>query len=462
MRSPSFDTVHFAALGASAIERRAAVAAATPATAVSGKPVMRLRLPSLPSRQSDRAARMAASRGPARYATPSWLRQAALGACILGVACAACADEAPAGAPAGGPPTFKPTKEQLANLKIVTAARAGFRVEHITDGKIALNLDRTTPVYSPYSGRITQVFVGPGDVVRKGQALAALQASEFVQGQSDLLGAQAAQSAAAAQLSLAQTTEKRKHGLYDAKAGSLADWQQSQSDLAAAQSAAHTADAALAAVRNRLKILGKSDAEIDALGRAEKMDAVASIVAPIAGTVTDRQVGPGQYLQAGAANPAFTVADLSTVWLVANVRETDAPYMAKGQTLEVHVVALPDRVYTAHVTMVAPTLDPNTRRLMVRAEIANPDGLLKPEMFGSFNVVAGGAAQATAVPTSGVVYEGAEARVWILGDDGTLALRKIRPGRSANGLLEVVEGVKPGEKVVASGALFIDRAAQGD
>jgi cobalt-zinc-cadmium efflux system membrane fusion protein len=385
-----------------------------------------------------------------------------LGACLAALALVAGAEEAKPTAPADGPPTFKPTKEQLANLKIVTVARTGFRAEHITDGKIALNLDRTTPVYSPYSGRVTQVLVGPGDVVHKGQALAALQASEFVQGQSDLLSAQSGQSAAAAQLSLAQTNEKRKHALFDAKAGSLADWQQSQNDLAAAQSAARTADAALAAVRNRLKILGKSDAEIDALGRAEKMDAVAYVVAPIAGTITDRQVGPGQYLQAGAANPAFTVADLSNVWLVANVRETDASYVAKGQTLEVHVVALPERVFTAKVTMVAPTLDPNTRRLLVRAEIANPDGQLKPEMFGTFNIVAGNAAQAPAVPTSGVIYEGAEARVWIAGDDGTLSLRKIQPGRSANGMLEVLEGVKAGEKVVASGALFIDRAAQGD
>jgi cobalt-zinc-cadmium efflux system membrane fusion protein len=392
----------------------------------------------------------------------SWpaLRLAALAALLVLVAAPAAAEDQPA-APAG-PPVFKPSKEQLASLKVVTVARVSFRAESITDGKIALNLDRTTPVFSPYSGRVTRVLAGPGDVVRQGQPLAALQASEFVQGQSDLLSAQAAKSAADAQLSLAQTNERRKHGLYDAKAGSLADWQQSQSDLAAAQGAARTADAALAAVRNRLAILGKSEAEIDALGRAEKMDALAYVVAPIAGTVTDRQVGPGQYLQAGASAPAFTVADLSSVWLVANVRETDAPFVKKGQTLEVHVVALPGRVFTARVTVVAPTLDPATRRLAVRAEISNEDAALKPEMFASFSIVAGGQTQAPAVPESGVIYEGEQARVWILGEDGSLSLRRIRPGRSANGLVEVLEGVKAGEKVVASGALFIDRAAQGD
>jgi cobalt-zinc-cadmium efflux system membrane fusion protein len=371
---------------------------------------------------------------------------------------AASAEASPASATA----TFKPTAQQLASLKITIITRASFRAEDITDGKIALNADRSTPIFSPYSGRVTQILASLGDHVKQGQPLLALQASEFVQGQNDLLSTQAAAAAAHSQLSLAQTNESRKHALYDAKAGSLQDWQQSQNDLAAAQSAVRSADAALSAVRNRLAILGKSEAEIDALGRAEKMDPVAYVVAPIAGIVTDKQVGLGQYLQSGAATPAYTVGDLSTVWLVANVRETDAPFVKKGQTVEVRVVALPERVFTAKITFVAPSLDPATRRLAVRAEIANPNGELKPEMFARFSILSGGQATAPAVPESGVIYEGDETRVWIVGDDGTLALRKIRPGRSANGLIEVLDGVQPGEKVVASGALFIDRAAQGD
>lgn len=367
----------------------------------------------------------------------------------------------PAAEATGGTARFKPTKTQLASLRIATVTRASFRAEHVTDGKIALNADRTTPVFSPYSGRVTQVLAGLGDTVKQGQPLLALQASEFVQGQSDLLGAQAAEATARSALLLAQTNEQRKHALFDAKAGSLQDWQQSQSDLAAAQSAARTAQAALAAVRNRLAILGKSEAEIDALARAEKMDPVAYVVAPIGGTVIDKQVGLGQYLQSGASSPAYTVGNLSTVWLVANVREADAPFVRVGESIEVHVVALPERVFHARITYVAASLDPATRRLSVRAEIPNPGEVLKPEMFASFIILSGGQASSPAVPESGVIYEGSEARVWILGDDGSLALRRIRPGRSANGLIEALEGVKPGEKVVASGALFIDRAAQG-
>ena len=403
--------------------------------------------------------------------------QSCLGRCVgcavwlIGAPVATAASDAAdrAESPAIAPPStaassasFRPSAQQLASLKIVKITRARFRDERVTDGRIAINADRTTPVFSPYSGRVTQVLAKPGDFVTQGQPLLAVQASEFVQGQNDLLAAQSALASAQSQLSLAQTSEKRKHALFEAKAGSKADWEQSQNDLAAAQSAFRTSEAALAAVRNRLKILGKTEAEIDALGRAEKIDPVAYVLAPISGTITDKQVGPGQYLQAGASTPAYTVGDLSTVWLVANVRETDAAYVRKGETVEVHALALPDRTFTARIAYVAPALDPSTRRLTVRAEVPNPDGALKPEMFARFSLVSGGEASSPAVPESGVIYEGSEARVWIVGDDGTLTLRKIRPGRSAGGLLEVLEGVKPGENVVAGGALFIDRAAQGE
>jgi cobalt-zinc-cadmium efflux system membrane fusion protein len=158
----------------------------------------------------------------------------------------------------------------------------------------------------------------------------------------------------------------------------------------------------------------------------------------------------------------FTVGDLSTVWLIANVREADAPFVRTGQAVEVQVLALPERSFRARITYVAPALDPATRRRAVRAEIANPDGLLTPEMFARFSIISGGETSAPAVPESGVIYEGSEARVWIVADDGSLALRKIRVGRFSNGQLEVLEGVTAGERVVASGALFIDRAARGE
>jgi len=373
------------------------------------------------------------------------------------------ADEpaAPKGADATAAASFKPSAAQLAALKIVTVGRTAFRVAHVTDGKIALNPDRTTPVFSPYTGRVTQLLARLGERVHQGQPLLALQAVEFVQGQSDLLAGQATVQTARAQLALAQSNERRKRALFDAKAGSLQDWEQSQSELAAAQSSLDTAQAALAAVRNRLSILGKSDAEIDALTRAQKMDPVAYVLAPIDGIVLDKQVGLGQYVQAGASTPVYTVGDLSTVWLVANVRESDVPSIRLGASVEVRVAALPERVFPARITYVGSVLDAATRRLSVSAEIANADGALKPEMFATFSILSGGTGQATSVPESAVIYEGADAHVWVAAADGSLALRQIRPGRAADGMVEVLAGVRPGERVVSAGALFIDRAAEG-
>jgi cobalt-zinc-cadmium efflux system membrane fusion protein len=347
--------------------------------------------------------------------------------------------------PAAG--TFHPTAQQLKTLTVEAVATRPFVSEERTEGKIAVNADRTTPVYSPYSGRITRVIANLGDVVAQGAPLATIDASEFTQGLNDLR-------TDTAQLKLARLAETRKRALYDIKGGSLADWQQSQSDLAAAESA-------LNAARSRLRILGYSDAQIDQLASAEHFEPATNILAPIRGVVVDRQIGPGQYAQSGAATPVYTIADLSSVWLVANVREADAARVQRGQTVEVHVLAYPDRTFSARVVYVAPTIDPNTHRLTVRAVIDNADGALKPEMFASFVILTSQSAQSPAVPEGAVVYEGEAAHVWVLQPDGTLVVRPIHAGRTNGGFVEVLEGLKAGDRVVTKGSLFIDRAAAG-
>jgi cobalt-zinc-cadmium efflux system membrane fusion protein len=269
------------------------------------------------------------------------------------------------------------------------------------------------------------------------------------------------------QLTQAQTTEKRNHELYLGKGGALKDWQQSQTDLATAQNAISSTEIALAAVRNRLRILDRSDDQISALESqpTQKIDPVVVVSAPIAGTVTQRQVGVGQYINSvtnGSGNPVYTIGDLKTVWLVANVREDDSALMHIGDPVEVRVSAYPARVFNARISWVAATIDPNTHRLSVRADVANPDGALKPTMFANFTIVTGAAAQAPAVPRSAIVYEGDSARVWVSPSDGVLALREIRVGRTSGDMVEVVEGLSAGDKVVTSGALFIDRAANTD
>jgi cobalt-zinc-cadmium efflux system membrane fusion protein len=347
--------------------------------------------------------------------------------------------------PASPPGTFRATDQQLKTFTIEAVGTHGFVSEELTEGKIAVNADRATPLYSPYSGRVVRVIAGLGDRVNLGAPLATVAASEFVQAQNDL-------ATAAAQVKLARINEARKHALYDSKGGSLQDWQQAQADLT-------TAETALQSVRNRLKIFDKSDSEIDALEKSQTIDAVATLTAPVAGVVVDRQVGPGQFLQSGSSTPAFTIADTTSVWLLANVRETDSPLVKPGQVVEVRVLAYPERVFKARLTYVAAVVDAVTHRIAVRAVIDNHDGALKPEMFANFKILTSEAIESPAVPQAAIVYEGDAAHVWVVQGDGLVAYRAIRTGRSNDGLIEVLDGLKPGERIVTKGGLFIDQVA---
>ena len=151
------------------------------------------------------------------------------------------------------------------------------------------------------------------------------------------------------------------------------------------------------------------------------------------------------------------------MWLIANVRESDAPKMKVGAPVEVSVLAYPGRVFNARLSYVAPALDASTRRLPVRAQIDNRGHEFLPEMFASFRIITGEGRLAPAVPLESIVYEGANARVWVANPEKkTVTTRPIEVGITTNGQVEVRKGLSVGETVVASGTLFIDRAAIRD
>jgi cobalt-zinc-cadmium efflux system membrane fusion protein len=358
---------------------------------------------------------------------------------------------------------FRPSELQWAGFRFAKVEPMVFREERATDGRIATNEDTTTPVFSPYSGRVSRLIARPGDHVERGAPLFAIEASEFVQGHNDLVTAVAGVEKAKSRLALAQMAEKRQRDLQAIRGGALKDLEQAQSDLVQAQGDLRAAEITLAAVRNRLRILGRSDEEIADLEKRDRVGAETVVAAPIGGTVIQRKVGLGQYITAGANDPVYTIGDLSTVWLVANVRESDAPWMKVGAPVHVAVLAFPSQTFSARLDYVAPALDPNTRRLPVRAAVRNPDRELKPEMFASFRIVSGEDRSMPAVPADSIVYEGANARVWLANPDSkTVVSRAIVAGDTSNGLVEVKKGLSVGETVVTSGTLFIDRAARRD
>ncbi len=343
-----------------------------------------------------------------------------------------------------------------------------FQSQVSTDGKIAFNDDTTTPVFSPFSGRVTRLIARAGDRVEKGSPLFEIAASEFAQAENDLVAAVAALRTARAQLNLAQTSEHRQHALFEANGGALKDWQQSQVDLATAEGGLRSAEVALAAVRNRLRILGRTDGEISDLESSsdpQRMPQLATVTAPVAGVITQRQIALGQNITSvatGASSPVYSIADPRTVWLDANVRETDAPAVRFGDPVHVRVVAFPGRIFEAKLVYVAAALDPATHRLPVRAEIENGDGALKPEMFAQFDIITGQGNSAPGVSEDSVVYEGDAAHVWVVTPDKVIGLRRIRVGRTHAGMVEILSGLAAGETIVTTGSLFIDRAVKAD
>ena len=155
----------------------------------------------------------------------------------------------------------------------------------------------------------------------------------------------------------------------------------------------------------------------------------------------------------------FVLGDLSTVWLVAYVRETDALKVEQGQDLNFTVLGYPGRVFKAKINYVAAALDPTGHRLMVRATVDNGDGVLKPEMFANVTIFTAADNRGVAAPRIALIYDGGAVSVWVVRNDKSIEKRSVKTGEISGSMIQVLEGLSPGERVITKGNLFIDRAA---
>jgi len=356
---------------------------------------------------------------------------------------------------------YTPTPAEWASLTIQPVTERAFRAEHVTEGKIAVDEDRSTPVFSPYAGRVTKLLARPGDSVMQGQPLFVIEAADTVQAQNDFITAATGLNKARSALDLAQLQHRRAKDLFEGKAVPLKDFQQADATLIQAQNDLRSTETALEAARNKLRILGLTDDAISAFQEKGRINPETTIFAPIAGTVVQRKIGPGQYVNSGASDPVFVIGDLSTVWLTAFVRETEASTVVVGQELTFNLLALPGRTLTGRINYVAAAIDPATRRLMVRATVDNASAQLKPEMFATVTIYAPDDQPSVGVPKQALIYEGDQVRVWVAHEDKSIELRQIKTGLTNGDLVEVHGNLKPGEQIVTKGSLFIDRAASG-
>ena len=358
--------------------------------------------------------------------------------------------------PVKGADFIRVVGDQMHQLEVVKVAPYGFLDQRSAIGQIAFNEDASTIVLTPFSGRVTRLIAKIGDQVRSGDPLLEIDSPEQVPPQNEFIAAQTARNKARSQLNLATIIEKRVRDLYEGKAAPFKDLQQAEAQLAAAESDMRSTDTAFEAARIRLRILGRTDTEISTLEQHGTISRVTRITAPIDGTVISRKVGPGQYVKADSGEALYVIADLSTMWLKAQIFEQDIAFVRVGQEIEAKVAAVPNRTFKARIANISSASDQTTRRVMVRSEVDNPDGVLKSEMFASFKIGTAEPSATPAVPTEAVIREGDVATVWVETEPMLFKRRVVEIGIQQNGLTQIRSGLALGELVVARGAIFVD------
>ena len=349
------------------------------------------------------------------------------------------------------------TAEQMKQIKVETVHEQAIDLDLETTGKVGFNEDRLTPVLAPYNGRVLEVRGNKGDVVTAGQPLLVIDSADLVATVNDL--SQALSDADKARIAVDQTEKaaQRAKNLHDQEALATKELQAAETDLARAREEYRRAQAAVSIVRSRLSLFGKTASEISALENSmvDKVDRQVVIQAPIAGTIVDRKVGPGQYVKQDTPEPLFLISDLSTVWVNADVYEKYLPEIHVGAPVEITIAAYPDRRFPARISAINPTLDPVTRTIHVRCTVTNAGGLLKPEMFATIRIGGASKRNVPVVPSTAVLTQGGDSFVLVEESPAHFRRKTVKSGKEIQQYTVVEEGLGPNDRVVTSGVLLL-------
>ncbi len=338
--------------------------------------------------------------------------------------------------------TVELSERQANALKIGAVGSRDFTLFKTAVGTIDFNEDLLVQVFSQYAGKILKANFNIGDDVKAGETLFTIDSTDLLQAESTLL-------ATAGVLELQKRTLARLTMLLKAGGSAQKDVDQSTSDQ-------QTAEGNYKAARDAVRIFGKTDAEIDQVVNMRKVNSTLLVPSPISGRIVARSAAPGFLTQPGNAPAPYSVADLSTMWMVANVIETDAPAYKLGQEVAVTVAAYPDKTFKGRITTLGSIIDPNSRRQLVRSQIDDPEHLLRSGMFASFVTRVGDPVRSVAVPVNGVTREGdGTMTVWVTSDRRHFVKRTVKLGLQQDGWNQVLEGLQPGETVVTDGAVFV-------
>lgn len=323
-------------------------------------------------------------------------------------------------------------------IRIAAADRAPLPDAEPVAARIAFDEDHTARVSAPLAGRVNQIMVHVGQHVRAGEPLASLASPDLAAATSDM-------KKAAADAHLKASTLARASLL--SEAGVMA-----RKDFEAASNDSEQSEAELERARQRLRALGASGQAAGAL----------VLTTPVAGTVVERQINPGQEVRPDLPAPLFIVSNLDHLWLVADVPEQLALALKAGQTVQFEVDALPGKEFMARVEYVGEMVDPNTRRIPVRCVLTNADHQLRPEMFARVRFQVGQAQGGVPLPNEAIVVDGRDEYVFVRDKAGSYTPKRVHVARRGPVTSYLDSGVEAGEQVVVAGALLLKAQAGHD
>jgi cobalt-zinc-cadmium efflux system membrane fusion protein len=338
------------------------------------------------------------------------------------------------------PGLFTIPQDQMSHVQVVTVEPSKLTRTLRLTGAVAYNAFNTTPVITQVGGPVARILVVPGVRVQRGQPLLEVSSPDYSLLLASYLKAKDA-------FRVADKNYDRAKDLFEHHAIADRDLLQAESDRIQAR-------ADLSAAEQGMKILGIPKPE-----DLEKSPISAQIplLAPISGEIVERLVSPGQVLQAGTTQ-AFTISDMSTVWVLANIYQGDLAYVKNGDPATITTDSYPDK-FSGKISFLSPALDPTTRTLQARIVVDNPGGKLKKDMYCVATITAGTIANAIAVPDSSILRDDEnQPFVYLAAGSNQFGRQQVEIGQSENGKTQILKGLSPGEKVVGNGSLFLQFA----
>ncbi len=345
---------------------------------------------------------------------------------------------------AAGIVTMLPDELSRVGLEVHPVSRSGFRTHREFPGIVQPNERNMAEITTLVRGRVIDVYADLGQEVKENATLAILYSSELGLAQSAYLKARAKRH-------LAERVYGRAKFLLEEKVIGEAEAQRRQAELLSIQAEADEA-------HDRLKLLGMDDKEFTRLERSREIRSVVPIVAPFSGRIIGRNLTRGEVVE--TTENLFVVADLSQVWVRANIPEKDIPFVhsvsvSGNLEAEVQINAYPDEVFKGAITYVGDVLDPVTRTMQLRLELPNPDGRLKPEMFATIRLYSQALPDRLAVPEAALQRDQGRTFVFVQRSATEYELRNVQVGESNGTLTAVLDGLAEGEQVVTHGAFVL-------